>query len=79
MSFLRTGVLYADVISTDPVYDPDCDGATSTNDYLAALDAAATLATPGPSGLACASLCETPGFGCLATGSPCPSPWLSSE
>ena len=60
------------VVSTDPVYDPDCDGATSISDFLAALADFGVIGQPGPSGLACASLCGTPAFGCTAGGAPCP-------
>jgi hypothetical protein len=66
-------------VSTDPVFDADCDGAVSINDYLAAIEASNTNAVPGPSGLSCASLCENPEVGCQATGYPCPSPWVGSQ
>ncbi len=58
--------------STNPVFDSDCDGGISVNDFLASLDAFFAGDTPGPSGLACASLCATPAIGCVATGAPCP-------
>jgi hypothetical protein len=60
------------LVGTDPAYDPDCDGATSINDALGAFAASNAVATPGPSGLSCASKCATPEKGCTAMGAPCP-------
>jgi hypothetical protein len=59
-------------IGTDPVLDANCNGGTDMNDVIAVFDCFGGFCTPGPSGLACASLCGVPGFGCTAAGFPCP-------
>ena len=59
-------------VGTDPRYDPDCDGATSINDAIAAFQSSGNVEVVGPSGLACASLCDPAGADCTAVGAPCP-------
>jgi hypothetical protein len=68
--------IFNQALNTDPKWDMNCNGAADINDALDAFAAAAVVAQPGPSGMACASLCAPPDvnppFTCQSTGYPCP-------
>ena len=55
------------VVSTDPVFDYNCDGAAGLDDVAQALADSVVVAQPGPSGKACASITGPP-----ATNGTCP-------
>lgn len=50
----------AKVLSTNPIFDFDCDGAATLADVSNVLADAKILLTPGPSGLACAGTVPCP-------------------
>jgi len=50
----------AGIPSTDPIFDFNCDGAAGLDDVSRILTDAGNIATPGPSGLACAGTIPCP-------------------
>jgi hypothetical protein len=75
--------IFAQALNTDSKWDMNCNGAADINDALDAFEASNIVAPPGPSGLACASLCEPPDnnppFTCTAVNAPCPPPVLFNK